>query len=114
MILVVVLVVVSLCSMAAIAFTQMMLAEKEAADIAVHKVQARLSAESGVEMLRMLLAQTSDSQATQGGIYDNSQLMQGVLVADDPMPAWRSRFTIVAPRAPAARPDPVHPLRRGG
>ena len=72
MILVVVLVVISLCTMAAITFTQLMVAEREASDVAVRRAQARLAAESGLEMARMFLAQTPDVQKQNGGTYDNS------------------------------------------
>jgi len=98
MILLVVLVVIALCSLAALTFSSLMTAEREAVNAAVRKVQARALADSGLEMARMFLGLTPDEQISAGGTYDNTGRFQGVLVADSPIAHNRGRFAIVAPR----------------
>ena len=98
MILLVVLVVIALCAMAAITFSELMMAEREAANISVRKVQARMLADSGLEAARMFLLQTPDVQKQGGGVYDNPGRFRGVLVTQGATPRTCGRFTIVAPR----------------
>jgi type II secretory pathway component PulK len=98
MILLVVLVVIALCAMAAITFSELMMAEREAANIAVRKAQVRMLADSGLEAARMFLGQTPDLQKQGGGVYDNPGLFRGILVTQGATARNCGRFTIVAPR----------------
>ncbi len=100
MILLVVLVVIALCSLAALTFSSLMTAEREAVNAAVRKVQARALADSGLEMARMFVGLTPDEQIGAGGTYDNPSpdYFRGVLVSDSPIAHNRGRFAIVAPR----------------
>ena len=62
-----------------------------------HHQQMRLLTESGVEYLRLYLAQSDMLQQQQGGVHNNPSVMQGVLVADDAVADFRGRFTVLAP-----------------
>ena len=97
MILVVVLVVISLLSLAALTFSQLMLAEREATELAGRRIQARALANSGIDYVRLLLAQDEISLMEMGGIYNNSLQLCGALVVDDTDTKKRGRFAVVAP-----------------
>ncbi|MDD4266790.1 MAG: type II secretion system protein GspK [Pirellulales bacterium] len=97
MILVVVLVVVSLLSLAALTFSQLMFAEREATELAGRRIQARALVNSGIDYVRLLLAQDEISLLEMGGVYDNSLQLSGALVVDDTDAKKRGRFTVVAP-----------------
>jgi DNA uptake protein ComE-like DNA-binding protein len=98
MVLILVLIVVSLLTLAAMTFSELMLAEREAAELAGKRVQARLLAESGVEATRLFLTQEEDLVIESGGWYDNEEFFRGMQLLDDPYDArYRGRFTVVAP-----------------
>ncbi len=97
MILIIVLIVIAMMSLAGYTFTEMMLAEEEAAILAGRQVQAQALADSGLEMARLFLAQNITAQEDAGGHYDNPTRFQGVLVVDDESPYDRGRFTMLAP-----------------
>ncbi len=59
--------------------------------------QTRRLAESGIEYLKIFLQQTPANIDLDGGVINNAEKMQGVLVVDDPVAAFRGRFTVVAP-----------------
>jgi len=96
-VLLVVLVVSSVLSLAAYTYSQLMIAEYEAAELYGRRVQSRALAESGVAMLVEFLRETYDIQLQYGGHYDNPRF-QGQLVYDGGVPADRGRFTIIAAR----------------
>jgi DNA uptake protein ComE-like DNA-binding protein len=98
MVLVVVLVIIAILTLAGYSFSELMLAERRAAQLSVQKAQARALADSGVEMARQFVLQDTDTQSQLGGWYDNPQQFRGVLVVNDQQPQRRGRFTIVAPR----------------
>jgi DNA uptake protein ComE-like DNA-binding protein/type II secretory pathway component PulJ len=95
-VLLLVLVAIAILSLAGYTFTELMLAERKAAEISGQKIQAQAAAESGVEYLKIFLAKTEETQNELGGSYDNSTAFRG-LVADDASPKHRTRFTIVSP-----------------
>ncbi len=97
MVLILVLVVVSILSLATLTFSQLMQAEREATELAGRRVQARALARSGVDMTRLFLSQDETTLEEMGGWYDNPSQFQGVLVRDDTDPRWRGRFAMVAP-----------------
>lgn len=97
MVLVVVLVVISLLSLAALTFAKLMMAEHEAADLAGRQIQGRMLAESGQEAVTTFLGMELQNQIEAGGWYDNPNVFQGVLVVDSAQPRKRGRFTVIAP-----------------
>ncbi len=97
MVLVVVLVVVSLLALAALTFSQLMLAEREATELTGRRLAARALAESGVDYARYMLMQDELTLAELGGIYDNMYELSGYLVVDDLNLRKRGRFSIISP-----------------
>jgi len=97
MVLIIVLIVVSVLSLAAYSFTQMMLAHNETTHVAGRQIQAKLLAASGVESVRAFLMQDPTLQTESGGSYNNTNSFQAVpvLVTDDP--GEQGRFTVLAP-----------------
>lgn len=96
-VLVLTLVVVSLLTLGAAAFFERMFAEHRAGRTHGRQLQARQLAESGVEYIKALLMQDPLTIDESGGLYANPDWFQGVLVIDDPIDAFRGRFTILAP-----------------
>jgi len=97
MVLVVVMVVVALLSLAALTFSQLMLAEREATELTGRRLQARELAESGIDYVRYLLAQDETSLDELGGIYNNLYQLSGNLVVDDLDLRDRGRFAVISP-----------------
>lgn len=97
MVLILVLVVVALLALAGLTFSELMIAEREAAMLSARQAQARALADSGIEMSRLLLSLDPAEQETAGGWYDNPDRFRARLVIDDTDARARGRFTIVAP-----------------
>jgi len=97
MVLILVLVVIAVLSLSALTFSELMLVEREAAQLSGRQVQALAAAESGVQMARLFLAWDEESLYEAGGWYDNPEQFSGVLVVDDELPRQRCRFSFVAP-----------------
>lgn len=97
MALILVLVVVVMLSLAGYTFTDLMLAEREAAMIHGRGAQARALADSGCELVRAMLAQPEETVREAGGLYDNPNQFQGVLVVDGELARDRGRFAVLAP-----------------
>ena len=98
MVLVVVLVVIAVLTLASYTFSELMLTEHQATRVVARQAQARALAESGAELLRIFVSQTSDGIMQGGGTYDNTSQFQGMLVYDDGTTKGRGRFSVVAPR----------------
>jgi type II secretory pathway component PulK len=96
-VLVLTLVVVAMLTLGAAAFFERMFAEHQAERVHGQQTQATQLAESGVEYVKALVARDPQQIQDAGGFYNNPNLFQGVVVNDDPMPAYRGRFTILAP-----------------
>jgi DNA uptake protein ComE-like DNA-binding protein len=79
------------------AFFERMFAERRAVRAYGRQMQTRQLAESGVEYVKALLVQDPLTLKDSGGVYANPQMFQGVLIADDPLAAFRGRFTVIAP-----------------
>ncbi|MHB8902571.1 MAG: hypothetical protein ACYC6Y_27740 [Thermoguttaceae bacterium] len=97
MILVVVLVVVSLLTLAALTFSQMMLAEREATELTGRRLEARALAQSGVDYIRMMLMQDETALMELGGVFNNPYEFSGHLVVDDADARDRGRFAVISP-----------------
>lgn len=98
MVLILVLIVVSLLTLAAMTFAELMLAERESAELAGKRVQARLLAESGIDATRLFLMQEEEQIIESGGWYNNESFFRGMQLLEDPDDArHRGRFTVAAP-----------------
>jgi DNA uptake protein ComE-like DNA-binding protein len=91
------LIVVALLTLGAMAFFERMFAERRAARVHGGQLQSRHLAESGVEYVKAVLTQDPKILLESGGLYTNPSLFQGMLVTDDPLAAYRGRFTVLAP-----------------
>jgi type II secretory pathway component PulK len=97
MVLILVLVVVAALSLGALAFSELMVNQREVVHVAERQVQAAALAESGLEAVKLLLAEQPDIRASDGSWYQSESRFCGVLVIDDDAPRGRGRFSIVAP-----------------
>ncbi len=97
MVLILVLVVVAALSLGALAFSELMVNRHEAIHVAGRQVQARLLAESGLEAVKLLLAEQPDVLSSDGSWHQSESWFHGILVIDDGTPTGRGRFSIVAP-----------------
>ncbi|MBN2291992.1 MAG: general secretion pathway protein GspK [Pirellulales bacterium] len=97
MILIVVLVAVAALSLAALAFSALMVGEREVVHSTGRQIQARALAESGIEMVRLFLSEHPDVQFSDGTWHEDLEKFQGVMVFDDETPQGRGRFAIIAP-----------------
>jgi len=98
MVLVVVLVVITMLALGALTFSELMMAEREGAEVSVVQSQARAAADSGVEVARLFLSQNDLTQKQAGGSYDNPSQFRGIAVTTEASSRGLSRFTIVASR----------------
>lgn len=94
-VLLVVVVVIAILVMAAYNFTEIMTTELEAATMYTAEVQARASADSGVEFVATILGNRKGAVAE--NLIHNPQYFMGQVVATSPRPRANSRFTIIAP-----------------
>src|SRR5262249_542732 len=93
-----VLVVVTLLSLAAWQYSQMMMSEFKAADAYTRAAQARAAAEAGIHYAAALLSSSDAVQNTlNGNPWDNSGAFQGVGVRDGEQARFRALFSIVTP-----------------
>ena len=95
--LVIVLIVVAVATMAVYSFTELMVVHNNVAYLSGDVVQARISAESGAEAVRVLLAQPPSVRHDLGGLYNNTQIFQAMNVTSEQDTAARSSFSILAP-----------------
>ena len=96
-ILLLVLVVVAVLALSTSSQLLMMQNESRATRHAGRQQQALRLAESGIAYLQTLLALERLEVARMGGLLDNRELLQGVLVDDDTLPEYRGRFTVLSP-----------------
>ncbi len=94
-VLVVVLVVVSLLTLGAYTFSEMMMVEAEATGMYARQVQTRAMADSGVELVAALLGDSLDPLEID--FYHDAEQFQGVTVISNDNPGLRGRFSVVAP-----------------
>jgi hypothetical protein len=92
-----VLVVVAVLSLAAYAFSDVMLAENEMTQILGKQVQAYSLAASGAASVRAFLMREPELQAEAGGHYNNPTEFQAVAVASEEGGESAGMFTVVAP-----------------
>jgi type II secretory pathway component PulK len=104
-----VLVVVAILALAAYRFSDLMVAEQQAADMHMRGLQAHASANAGIAYAAAMLAaptnpsSNSNSQSLlNGNFYDNPQYFQAILLQDGDQARQRARFSIVSPVGPDA------------
>lgn len=96
-ILIVVLVTVLILSFSAYSFCVLMISEDEAARLTGRRVKSRYLVDSGVEHLRMYLAQDEQTIRELGGRYNNENFFRGIVVTEDEDdPNLTGRFTVIA------------------
>jgi len=96
-ILLLVLVAVTVMALCTMTYLEMMHNEHRAAHFAGRQQQARLLAESGVAYLQTFLESSSEEIYQDGGLWDNRDVMQAVIVVEDVLSTGQGRFTIVTP-----------------
>ncbi len=97
LVLIMVLVVIVFLSLGAYTFTDLMLTYHESAQLAGRQLQARYLADSGVEYVKMFLAQTEDARIDAGGVFDNADAFRCRTVVADDDPNQRGSFAVMAP-----------------
>ncbi len=95
-VLLVVLMVVVILSLSAYSYTALMVSQREAVRLSGRQIQSRALVDSGVEAIKMFLAQEEQTIVDSGGTYDNAEHFQGILVRDDVDPNRRGRFTVTS------------------
>ena len=93
-VLLLVVVVISMLTLAAFNFAQSMTTEMEAASMYTLDVQSRITADSGVEFVAALLG---GHQTVAENLIHNPSLFMGKVVSPSPHLRANSRFTIIAP-----------------
>lgn len=96
-ILVLVLVAIVIMSLTTSTFLLLMRNEHLASRYSGNRLQANMLTRSGVDYLRVLLSMSVDELQQQGGLLNNPELLQDVLVVEDEIPGFRGRFSVVAP-----------------
>ncbi len=96
-ILLMVLVAIILMTLTTSSYLLLMQNEHRAARYSGNHLQAEMLTQSGIDYLRVLLAQTTAEIEQQGGLLNNPDLLQDLLVIDDESGNYRGRFTVVAP-----------------
>lgn len=96
-ILVLVLVAIVIMSLTTSTFLLLMRNEHLASRYSGNRLQANMLTRSGVDYLRVLLSLSLDELQQQGGLLNNPELLQDVLVVDDEVPGFRGRFSVLAP-----------------
>ena len=95
--LIVVLVVIAVATMAAYSFTDTMLAYDEATHLSGDHVQTQAAADSGIEAVRMILAQPTDVRDSFGGVKENPALFQAANIVGVQDGGRACNFSVVAP-----------------
>lgn len=103
--LLVVLVVVTLLSIANLSYFEWTFAERKAANAVTRREQASAAADSGVEMLRIYLSQDAATIEQDGGWYENPARFRAMLIADGVQPELRARAAVISPRWGAQRQE---------
>ena len=94
-VLLLVVVVISMLTLAAYNFAQLMTTEQQAAAMYVLDVQARCSADSGIDYVATMLGRRQEMAAE--NLVHNPQLFMGQVVSPSPHLQANGRFTIISP-----------------
>ena len=96
-VLVMVVVVIAIMALSSYGYTLMMQTENEATILSGRRIQARRLVDSGVEHVRLFLAQGDEYIEQYGGIYENPDWFQGILVRTDEDPRLTGFFSVLSP-----------------
>ena len=83
MVLIIVLVVISVLSLAAYTFCDLMVTQKQATNLSTQQIQTRWLVDAGMDYVRSYLTQTKDIQSDSGGHYNNFNYFQAINVIPD-------------------------------
>jgi DNA uptake protein ComE-like DNA-binding protein len=83
-------------SLTGYAFTELMFTEHMAVTIHGRQVQAVANIESGVELIRAVLAMPPEQRAEFGGVFDNPDQFRGVIVNVDEEASNPCRFSVLS------------------
>ncbi len=96
--LIIVLVTIVLITLAAYTFTALMQVEEEASRLGIRQIQSKYLADSGVDYVRMYLANDEATIMEKGGRWDAAQVFMSIAVGIDPDdPGQIGRFTVISP-----------------
>lgn len=95
-VLIIVLVVLIVLALAAYTFCELMVTHRESAQLSGKQMQARALVDSGVESVKIFLVQDRATRQEAGGVFDNPETFQGIVVLADPNPKLRGSFTVLA------------------
>ena len=84
--------VIAALSLGALAFSALMVSEREVVHTTGQRIQTTALAESGIEMARLFLSEHGDVQYSEGEWYENLEQFQGVTVVDDESPPRTGAF----------------------
>ena len=98
MVLFVVVIVITILSLAGLSFVNMMSTENKAVHLRGDEMRLEAVAGSGSQLMRSLVRQPYETQEAAGGIYDNPGAFRGVLVLDDETIGRRGRFSVISPK----------------
>ena len=96
-VLLMVLVVIVGLAFSSYAFTTVMQAEQDAAQMTSRRIQSRYLVDSGVEAARLFLSQTDAAIMEQGGVYNNATQFQSLIVFTDSDEQLQGYATFMAP-----------------
>ncbi|TWT70278.1 type II secretion system minor pseudopilin [Crateriforma conspicua] len=94
--LVLALIVVTVATLACYSFTELMVAYDDSAYLSADIVQTRVNTESGIEAIRLLLAQPKETRTDFGGIYNNPNMFQAITVSTGADGTTASNFSVIA------------------
>ncbi|MCC6508184.1 MAG: hypothetical protein IT423_03700, partial [Pirellulaceae bacterium] len=95
--LIMVLLVVSMVSLAALNFSESMLIAHESSRLDSLRFQARNMVESGIQVARVFVAQPPLLRTEMGGAWDNAQKFQAINIVPSVDPVFRGNVTFMAP-----------------
>lgn len=96
-ILIMVVVVIAIMALSSYGYTLLMQTENEATLLSGDRIQARRLVDSGVEHVRVFLAQGDEIIEQNGGLYENPDWFQGIMVRSDEDPRKQGFFSVLAP-----------------
>lgn len=96
-VLIMVVVVVAMLSLSAYGYTLMMQTEDQATILSGDRIQAKRLVDSGVESVRVFLAQGDEIIEQYGGIYENPDQFSAVLVREDEDARRVGMFSVLSP-----------------
>lgn len=96
-VLIMVVVVVAIMALSSYGYTLMMQTENEATLLSGDRIQARRLVDSGVESIRVFLAQGEEIIEQYGGTFENPDQFQAVLVRDDEDPRKIGMYSVLSP-----------------